>query len=42
MKELWRFDTGCGVMAPPISYAANGKQYIAVAAHIGWASNQRN
>jgi len=36
MKELWRFDTGCGVMAPPISYAANGKQYIAVAVGPHW------
>jgi alcohol dehydrogenase (cytochrome c) len=32
LEELWRFDTGCGVQAPPISYAVNGKQYIAVAA----------
>ena len=35
-KEVWRFDTGCGVMAPPISYAVNGKQYIAVAAGPHW------
>ena len=25
LQEVWRFDTGCGVMAPPISYAVNGK-----------------
>jgi alcohol dehydrogenase (cytochrome c) len=31
LRELWRFDTGCGVMAPPITYAVNGKQYVAVA-----------
>jgi alcohol dehydrogenase (cytochrome c) len=36
MQELWRFDTGCGVMAPPISYAVNGKQYIAVAVGPHW------
>jgi alcohol dehydrogenase (cytochrome c) len=36
LKEVWRFDTGCGVMAPPISYAVNGKQYIAVAAGPHW------
>jgi len=36
MQELWRFDTGCGVMAPPISYAVGGKQYIAVAAGPHW------
>jgi alcohol dehydrogenase (cytochrome c) len=36
MQELWRFDTGCGVMAPPISYSVNGKQYIAVAVGPHW------
>ena len=33
---MWRFDTGCGVVAPPISYAVNGKQYVAVAAGPKW------
>jgi alcohol dehydrogenase (cytochrome c) len=36
LQELWRFETGCGVMAPPISYAVNGKQYIAVAVGPHW------
>ena len=36
MQEVWRFDTGCGVMAPPISYAVNGKQYVAVAVGPHW------
>jgi alcohol dehydrogenase (cytochrome c) len=36
MQEVWRFDTGCGIMAPPISYSVNGKQYIAVAAGPHW------
>jgi alcohol dehydrogenase (cytochrome c) len=31
-KPLWRFQTGGTVIAPPISYALNGRQYIAVAA----------
>lgn len=31
-KVLWRFDTGAQVMAPPISYSVNGRQFIAVAA----------
>jgi alcohol dehydrogenase (cytochrome c) len=30
-RVLWRFQTGAAVVAPPISYALNGKQYIAVA-----------
>jgi alcohol dehydrogenase (cytochrome c) len=36
MQELWRFDTGCGIMAPPISFSVNDKQYIAVAAGPHW------
>jgi glucose dehydrogenase len=31
-KELWRFQAGAGVNAPPASYTLNGKQYIVVAA----------
>jgi alcohol dehydrogenase (cytochrome c) len=31
-KVLWKFQTGGAVVAPPISYARDGKQYIAVAA----------
>ena len=30
MQELWSFDVGTGINAPPITYSANGKQYIAV------------
>ena len=31
-KQLWRYKAEYGVNAPPVSYAVNGKQYIAVAA----------
>lgn len=31
---LWEFDTGVGIMAPPMTYEVDGKQYIAVEA--GW------
>jgi alcohol dehydrogenase (cytochrome c) len=30
MKELWSFNTGTPIGAPPISYSMDGKQYIAV------------
>src|SRR5712672_2005558 len=30
LQEVWSFNTGTGLNAPPISYAVNGKQYIAV------------
>lgn len=31
-EKLWRFNCGAGVNAPPISFAIDGKQYVAVAA----------
>jgi alcohol dehydrogenase (cytochrome c) len=30
MKEVWSFNTGTPIGAPPISYSLDGKQYIAV------------
>jgi alcohol dehydrogenase (cytochrome c) len=30
LEELWRFNVGTGFNAAPMSYAVNGKQYIAV------------
>jgi len=33
-KLLWEFDTGIGIMAPPMTYQVGGTQYIAVLA--GW------
>jgi len=30
--ELWRFQAGAGVNAPPSSYTVEGQQYIVVAA----------
>ena len=30
LQEVWSFNTGSGINAPPISYSVNGKQYIAV------------
>src|SRR6516225_2951778 len=32
LKELWSFNLGTGIQAPPVSYAVNGKQYIAILA----------
>jgi alcohol dehydrogenase (cytochrome c) len=32
LQELWSFNIGTGINAPPISYSVNGKQYIAVLA----------
>jgi alcohol dehydrogenase (cytochrome c) len=30
LKEVWSFNAGTGINAPPISYSVNGKQYIAI------------
>ncbi len=35
--KLWSFDAKIGIMAPPISYAVNGRQYVAVLAGYGGA-----
>jgi alcohol dehydrogenase (cytochrome c) len=32
LQEVWSFNIGTGINAPPITYAINGKQYIAVLA----------
>ena len=31
LAELWKFNTGTGFVAPPMTYAVDGKQYIAIA-----------
>jgi alcohol dehydrogenase (cytochrome c) len=30
LQELWAFNVGTGINAPPITYSVNGKQYVAV------------
>ena len=34
-EPLWSIDVGTGIMAPPVSYAINGEQYVVVLAGIG-------
>jgi quinohemoprotein ethanol dehydrogenase len=33
-KDVWRFDTGTGIMAPPVTYTVDGTQYLSVM--VGW------
>ena len=40
LEELWRINVGTGFNAPPMTYAVDGKQYIAVAS--GLFRNARN
>jgi alcohol dehydrogenase (cytochrome c) len=30
LQELWSFNTGTGINAPPVTYSVNGKQYVAI------------
>ena len=32
LEELWKVNVGSGFSAPPMTFAVNGKQYIAIAA----------
>jgi len=32
LDELWRINVGTGFNAPPMTFAVNGKQYLAIAA----------
>eukprot|EP01037_Dinobryon_pediforme_P010160 gene10160-10229_t len=34
-QKLWSFDAEIGIMAPPVTYAVNGRQYVAVMAGYG-------
>ncbi len=38
-EKLWEFRTGSGIIAPPITYQLDGKQYVAVASGIGGVYN---
>ena len=33
-KQLWSFDAGTGIMAPPVTYQVDGVQYVSVM--VGW------
>ncbi len=37
LQELWRFETGSAINAPPMTYMANGKQYVAIEVGLGGA-----
>lgn len=37
LKQLWSFDTGAGVNAPPMTFSVDGKQYLAVMVGMGGA-----
>jgi alcohol dehydrogenase (cytochrome c) len=39
LKEVWSFNVGTGINAPPITYTVNGKQYVAVLAGARQSAN---
>ncbi|KRB86394.1 alcohol dehydrogenase [Sphingomonas sp. Root710] len=38
-KSLWRFDAGLGIIAAPISYLVNGRQYVSILVGHGGSSS---
>jgi quinohemoprotein ethanol dehydrogenase len=41
-EQLWRFDAGTGIMAPPVTYTVDGVQYVTVMAGWGGAAGLMN
>lgn len=37
LEELWRFESGSGINAPPMTYSVGGKQYVAILVGLGGA-----
>jgi alcohol dehydrogenase (cytochrome c) len=40
-EEVWKFNVGFGITTPPMSFAANGKQYVAIATGASISSRAR-
>jgi len=38
-KKLWSFNIGTGISSTPISFAVNGRQYIAVSGGLSWVAS---
>lgn len=38
-KRLWQFQTGSGIMAHPVTYAVDGKQYVTIVSGKGGSAN---
>jgi quinohemoprotein ethanol dehydrogenase len=41
-RQLWQFDAGTGIMAPPVTYSVNGVQFVSVMAGWGGADAMLN
>ncbi|HEX4770410.1 MAG TPA: PQQ-dependent dehydrogenase, methanol/ethanol family [Bryobacteraceae bacterium] len=41
-EQLWRFDAGTGIMAPPVTYTIDGIQYVTILAGWGGAAGLMN
>jgi len=41
LGELWKFNVGSGITTPPMSFEANGKQYVAIASGASISSRAR-
>ena len=41
-EELWSYDLGLGISAPPVTYSVGDKQYLAVLVGYGCGTTHRN
>jgi alcohol dehydrogenase (cytochrome c) len=41
LEEVWKFNVGSGITTPPMSFEANGKQYVAIATGASISSRAR-
>ena len=41
LEELWKINVGTGFNAPPMTYAVNGKQYVAIASGLWRNANNK-
>ena len=42
LEELWKINVGTGFAAPPMTFEANGRQYVAILAGLSRAARSRN
>ena len=38
-RTLWEFQTGSGIMAHPVTYSVDGKQYVVIVSGLGFITN---
>ena len=42
LEQLWKINVGSGINAPPMTFEAGGKQYVAILSGISAVTKQRH